>query len=234
VRQIDLQVLTENLLPAAVELDHRCFGGLWSLDGYRREMDSPNSELLVLLQNQSAPLPIGSSSAPTKSTNLQPAKRADRPSPTADSPCPIPHTLIGIGCYWAILEEAHITLLAIDPKVQGQGLGQWLLLQLLQSGHQRGLERATLEVRISNQLARGLYQKFGFKEAGVRKRYYQDTGEDALVLWRGGLQSPDFAKQLDQWRSQSVSRLQVAGWQTKPPDRGSDELARLDFSPFSE
>jgi ribosomal-protein-alanine N-acetyltransferase len=121
--------------------------------------------------------------------------------------------LIGIGCYWAILEEAHITLLGIVPEYQRQGLGQALLYALLRSAHQRGLERATLEVRISNQSALTLYQKFGFREAGRRKRYYQNTGEDALVLWRGGLQSPDFVTLLQVWWKDVCSRLHGFGWQ---------------------
>ncbi len=92
--------------------------------------------------------------------------------------------IIGLGCFWAILEEAHITLLMIHPDFQGQGFGQLLLDALLKEANNRKLERATLEVRDSNTIALHLYQKFGFKTAGIRKGYYQATGEDALILWR--------------------------------------------------
>jgi ribosomal-protein-alanine N-acetyltransferase len=60
-------------------------------------------------------------------------------------------------------------------------------------------------VRASNQIALSLYQKFGFQEAGRRRRYYQDNGEDALILWRGGLQSPEFEQELNQWKQQILS-----------------------------
>jgi ribosomal-protein-alanine N-acetyltransferase len=170
-----LQRLTPNLLPAALDLDRRCFGGLWTEAGYQREIESPNSELLVL--------------QPESSTQL-----------------------LGLGCYWAILEEAHITILAIDPAYQRQGLGQALLYTLLNSARQRRLERATLEVRASNQPAIALYQKFGFAEAGRRKRYYVDTGEDALVLWCGKLQFPQFSTCLQQWHSEIQMRLERSGW----------------------
>ncbi|XGB42418.1 MAG: ribosomal protein S18-alanine N-acetyltransferase [Nodosilinea sp. LVE1205-7] len=94
-----------------------------------------------------------------------------------------PPLLIGLGCYWRILEEAHLTLLAIDPAYQRRGLGQWLLVQLLTHACDQQLQRATLEVRCSNQVAILLYQSFGFQVLGQRRRYYGD-GEDALVLWQ--------------------------------------------------
>jgi ribosomal protein S18 acetylase RimI-like enzyme len=74
-----------------------------------------------------------------------------------------------LACFWAILEEAHITLLAIYPDYQRQGLGKLLLYKLLEKAVQRQLERATLEVRVSNQSAIALYEHFGFRVAGERK-----------------------------------------------------------------
>ncbi|WP_347272437.1 ribosomal protein S18-alanine N-acetyltransferase [Leptolyngbya sp. FACHB-36] len=189
VRRLDLKPLTHDLLPAAVDLDQRCFGGLWTIDGYQREIDSPNSELLALMGEWGA------------EENAK-SKPASLPTPN----------LLGLGCYWAILEEAHITILAIDPNYQRQGLGQVLLVTLLHSAHKRGLERATLEVRISNQSARSLYAKFGFQEVGYRRRYYPDTGEDALVLWRGDLQYPQFQRYLHTWQTAVDQRLATSNW----------------------
>ncbi|HIK36380.1 MAG: ribosomal protein S18-alanine N-acetyltransferase [Geminocystis sp.] len=146
---VEIKPLTEKELSQALELDDICFGGLWSLEGYRREIESPNSCLL------------------TVSLNLGGTKK-----------------VIGLGCFWAVLEEAHITILAIHPDYQGRGLGSLLLKNLLEEAYNRGLERATLEVAQSNKKAINLYKKFGFKEAGRRKKYYQKTGEDALILWK--------------------------------------------------
>ena len=176
---LQLKPLTANLLPDVLELDRRCFGKLWSLDGYQRELDSPNSDLLVFTPS----LP--------------------------HSPTP---PLLGLGCYWAILEEAHITIVAIDPDFQRLGLGQVMLWAMLSSARTRGLERATLEVRASNQAAIALYQKFGFREAGRRRRYYEDTGEDALILWRGDLQYPQFSQTLQEWQQSGCDRLARSGW----------------------
>jgi len=195
---LELKSLTESLLPAALNLDQRCFGGLWTLDGYQRELESPNSELLVLVE------------AKDKGTKGHGDTEILIPHPSSLIP---PTPLLGLGCYWAILEEAHITILAVDPAYQRQGLGQALLYALLESAQLRGLERATLEVRISNQSALSLYEKFGFREAGRRKRYYQDTGEDASVLWLGGLQSPEFCGKLEDLRHQVHDRLYCSDWQ---------------------
>ncbi len=117
-----------------------------------------------------------------------------------------PVTLLGMGCLWAILEEAHITTLAIEPSYQGQKLGLLLLTHLLECSRRRGLTRATLEVRASNQTAQALYHKFGFREAGQRKRYYSN-GENAQILWRSGLQSDDFGAQIAQYRQHAIAHI---------------------------
>ncbi|WP_346016699.1 ribosomal protein S18-alanine N-acetyltransferase [Chroococcidiopsis sp. CCMEE 29] len=179
------------MLGAVLELDHLCFGGLWTLEAYQRELNSPNSVLLGLLASPAPPAP--------------PA-----------SPAP-PSPLLAMGCLWAILDEAHITILAVHPHYQRQGLGQVMLLALLQVAADRGLERATLEVRASNQPALSLYQKFGFKIAGRRRRYYKDTNEDALILWRGNLQHPEFYNTLPTWQKSVSDRLSLAGWKLQLP-----------------
>ncbi|MGA7932065.1 MAG: ribosomal protein S18-alanine N-acetyltransferase [Kovacikia sp.] len=214
---LELQPLTPPLLPATVELDQRCFKGLWTLDGYRRELESPNSELLVLKL-------AGEGGKENREEGKTPKQRRQGTEfPASDPLLPLspppqnlrsspPPPLLALGSYWAILEEAHITILAVDPDYQRQGLGQALLWALLNSAHRRGLERSTLEVRISNQSALSLYEKFGFREAGRRKKYYQDTGEDALILWRSGLQSPAFGELLQSWWQQADDRLRSRGW----------------------
>lgn len=223
---LKLKPLTLEQLNAVVELDQLCFGGLWTRSGYERELESPNSQLLILeaaseqgesgFQTPSSGVGAGSSVSPEieiEGTNTKPAPTQN--SPTADSEAAPnrPNPLIGLGCYWSILEEAHITILAVHPDYQHQGLGQLLLYALLRDAKKRRLEWATLEVKPSNQAALSLYQKFGFIEAGRRRRYYKDTGEDALILWRGGLQKQDFKETLANCYQQAHQRLHDCGWQ---------------------
>ncbi|MEP6518373.1 ribosomal protein S18-alanine N-acetyltransferase [Microcoleus vaginatus] len=195
MRFLQIKHLAAEDLNSAVELDRLCFGGLWTIEGYGRELGSPNSDLLGLWASETGDCESAQNLAGTGAPPLQ-----------------IPPALIGLGCLWAILEEAHITILAIHPRFQGQGLGQALLWDLLKKAHYRQLERATLEVRGSNLAAVSLYQKFGFKEAGRRKRYYEDTGEDALVMWRSGLEKPEFKQYLAVEKVQICDRLHQKNW----------------------
>lgn len=173
---LKLRSLTTNDLSAILELDQACFGGLWTMEGYQRELDSPNSELLGLLS------PLSS------------------------------NKLVAMGCFWAILDEAHITILGVHPQYHRQGFGQALLYALLKTACDRGLERATLEVRASNVAAISLYQKFGFKTAGRRRRYYKDNGEDALILWLSELQYPQFQRTLENWHTIVNQQLSQFSW----------------------
>jgi [ribosomal protein S18]-alanine N-acetyltransferase len=206
VRFLEIKHLAPEHLPSAVELDQLCFGGLWAIEGYRRELESPNSDLLGLWTWETEDYESVQNSVGTGTPPLQ--VRAGTGAP----PLQIPPMLIGIGCLWAILEEAHIIMLAIHPQFQRQGLGQALLWALLKSAHDRQLERSTLEVRDSNLAAVSLYKKFGFKEAGRRKRYYEDTGEDALVMWRSGLEKPEFQQYLTVEKVQMCDRLHQKKW----------------------
>lgn len=121
--------------------------------------------------------------------------------------------LIGISCFWAILEEAHITLLGIHPDHRGQGLGELLLCSLLQAAIAWPLERATLEVRVSNTSAIALYQKLGFAIAGRRKDYYPMPPEDALILWRSHLEHREFKETLQKLQQKRCATLLTNGWE---------------------
>lgn len=88
---------------------------------------------------------------------------------------------------WVILDEAHITNVAVHPDWQGHGFGRDILLGLLARAKARGAARATLEVRKSNYHAQKLYLKHGFNFQGLRRGYYTDTGEDALIMWKNDL-----------------------------------------------
>jgi ribosomal-protein-alanine N-acetyltransferase len=86
-----------------------------------------------------------------------------------------------------VLDELHINNLAVLPEHRRAGIGTDLLLRVLADGVTLGANRATLEVRRSNEAAQKLYEKFGFTVAGVRRLYYSSPPEDALALWREGL-----------------------------------------------
>ena len=91
--------------------------------------------------------------------------------------------IVGYAGMWVIMDEAHITTIGVDPEYRGRKIGEQILVAILEESQRRGARRATLEVRQSNQLAQNLYQKYGFKPAAIRRGYYSDNNEDAIIMW---------------------------------------------------
>ncbi|MEW6172671.1 MAG: ribosomal protein S18-alanine N-acetyltransferase [Bacillota bacterium] len=96
-------------------------------------------------------------------------------------------SLVGYGGMWLVLDEAHVTNIAVHPRYRNKGIGGQILRELIRLAAMRGLKKMTLEVRPSNSPARKLYEGFGFVQKGVRKRYYQDNNEDAIIMWLDNL-----------------------------------------------
>lgn len=92
--------------------------------------------------------------------------------------------VIGFGGMWLIMDEIHITNVAVSPEHRGQGYSKTLINDMIKYAKEKGFQHMTLEVRVSNSVAIALYEKFGFESVGVRPKYYVDTGEDALVMWK--------------------------------------------------
>jgi len=107
------------------------------------------------------------------------------------------HAVVGYGGLMMTLDDGHITTLAVDPAWHRHHVGTRLLLVLAREAIARGATALTLEVRLSNQAAQALYRRFGFEPVGVRRGYYQDTGEDALIMWARGVRELAYAELLD-------------------------------------
>lgn len=95
-----------------------------------------------------------------------------------------PPFVLGYICSWMAVDECHILNLAIHPSFRRMGLASQLIDHLFETCRERGILHCFLEVRMSNESAISLYRKYGFKVCGVRRRYYPDTGEDALIMQR--------------------------------------------------
>ena len=104
--------------------------------------------------------------------------------------------IVGYAGIWLIMDEAHITTIGVAPEFRGKKIGERILASLLDEAIHRGARRATLEVRKHNHVAQNLYQKYGFHVVAVRKGYYTNNNEDALVMWVDNMQSPEFLKAL--------------------------------------
>lgn len=93
-------------------------------------------------------------------------------------------SILGYIGMWVIFDEGHITNLAVRPEYRRHGIGAFLLDNLAALAKERGVSRLTLEVRQSNIGAQLLYTKHGFTSSGIRRRYYRDNNEDALIMWK--------------------------------------------------
>jgi [ribosomal protein S18]-alanine N-acetyltransferase len=91
--------------------------------------------------------------------------------------------IIGYCGAWIVIDEAHVTNVAIMPSHRGKKLGEALLRKMISIAKEMGAKSMTLEVRVTNHVAQSLYRKFGFQNGGIRKNYYSDNQEDALVMW---------------------------------------------------
>jgi ribosomal-protein-alanine N-acetyltransferase len=93
--------------------------------------------------------------------------------------------IIGYAGLWAIIDEGHITNIVTAPEYRRKGVAKAIVKVLINVSEKAGLNSFTLEVRTSNSKAQNLYKQFGFEASGLRKGYYEDNGEDAIIMWRG-------------------------------------------------
>lgn len=172
-------------LPAVMAIEDRVFiGDAWPESVYRRDLYNPDALYCVLEL-------AAEDSVPSAAT---PAFRV------LHSSFRIPHSsfllppstflLLGYAGCWFFDAEAHLMTIAIAPEWQGRGLGEWLLLSVLELIEARGATLCTLEVRVSNLRAQALYRTLGFEVEGRRRRYYSDNKEDALIMTTPPLDSP--------------------------------------------
>ena len=128
--------------------------------------------------------------------------------------------IVGFAGLWIMVDEAHVTTFAVDPRWRRRGVGERMLLALLDLAVARRAREATLEVRLSNLPARKLYEKHGFRPVGIRVRYYSDNGEDALIMTTEPLSSPAMRERMDRLRAALDERPVDAD---APPEPSTDE-----------
>lgn len=104
--------------------------------------------------------------------------------------------IVGFAGQMFVDDESHVNNIAVDPAWQGRRIGVALLVDLVRTGLARGSRHLTLEVRVGNDVALALYRRFGLAPVGVRRNYYPETGEDALVMWARDIDDPDYEARL--------------------------------------
>jgi ribosomal-protein-alanine N-acetyltransferase len=164
------------------------FSAPWSARAYRYEIvENDYSTMLVV---RPATGPVGAFARLARQVGLI------KPGP-----------VLGYGGFWLLVDDAHVATIAVHPDWHRRGLGELLLLSLLERAIAQDASRATLEVRVSNQPAQGLYHKYGFEVVSLRKRYYADNDEDALIMATPHLVATGFQENLGRCRAELYARL---------------------------
>jgi ribosomal-protein-alanine N-acetyltransferase len=197
----------------------------WPQNAYRREILENRMAHYIVARLMAEPVsaqPSPQASASGRGGHAQPSasgrggddligriSRFLRPAPEPPSPELEEElrSIVGYAGIWVMTDEAHVTTIATHPEVRGRGVGELLLVALVHRAIEVGARWMTLEVRESNAVAQALYRKYTFKEMGVRRRYYSDNGEDALVMWTDALDSDTFRAALEQNERKLAQRL---------------------------
>jgi len=202
-------------IPAVSAIEKLSFPQPWPQNAYRREISENRMAHYIVARRiggyeANAPPQLEPASQLSQSSDLiGRLSRFLRPpepprSPQLDEEL---RSIVGYAGIWVMTDEAHVTTIASHPEVRGQGIGEFLLVALIHRSIEVGARWMTLEVRASNDIAQRLYRKYTFKEMGVRRRYYSDNGEDALVMWTDALDSDSFQSAMEQNEEKLAERL---------------------------
>ncbi len=194
-------------LDQVVEIDKEAFPTQWPPTNYRNELQNRLAHYAVVyLDNQ----PVKTTIFPQShgllfglrkflgfERKLEPVTRA------------VDHIVGFAGC-WIMADETHITEIAVRQPYRRQGIGQLLIITLVEIGIEKRATLATLEVRVSNLAAQKLYEKLGFANVGQRKGYYNDNREDAIIMTAGDIKSLAFQATLEQHKQALMRRWKLS------------------------
>ena len=164
------------------------FPSMWPQTAYRRELSNNIARYLVVIDDSHPPLAAEDQPQPR---SFFARFRRSRNSAVATS-----EYLVGYIGIWLMVDEAHIVAVAVRESYRGRGLVELLLAEAIDLALQNQMESMTLEVRKSNLLAQALYEKYRFLKVGVRKRYYSDNHEDALIMTTPPIQHESYREHM--------------------------------------
>lgn len=195
-------------IPRVTEIEKLAYSSPWPTSAYRRELQENRwAHYIVardtLVHAEGEPVTVPSES-PRRifPLSLLPSRPASAPQRHDLA------SIIGFAGLWLMVDEAHVTTIAVHPDYRGRGVGELMLSSLIDIAYDIGAHVVTLEVRVSNHVAQNLYRKYGFYEAGVRRRYYSDNHEDALIMWTPEIRGQTYRDQFQRLKAALAARQQ--------------------------
>jgi [ribosomal protein S18]-alanine N-acetyltransferase len=211
------QVFPERKLPYTVrplikedldqinEIDKEAFPTQWPPANYRQELQNKIAHYIVICDSsRTIAVQAEKSSGNFISRLLHLKKENAAVLPTVPDPR---YYIAGFSGIWMMAGEAHVTNIAVRQEYRGRGLGEYLLLATYDLAQSQNASFMTLEVRASNIVAQGLYNKYGFVEMGVRKGYYLDNHEDAVIMSTEAISSPSYQERINRLRDALAKKL---------------------------
>ncbi len=203
-------------LPRVVEIERLAYSTPWPPSAYRRELlENRMAHYIVVRDTWLSP--------PEPSALSREEQR--KPFPLSLLPVRVPPVIspeianiVAFSGLWHMVNEAHITTIATHPDYRGRGVGELMLSSLIGIAYTVHARYVTLEVRVSNAIAQNLYRKYGFSQAGVRRRYYSDDHEDAYVMSTDNITSEEYRERFAELRSRLLARLEAEENPTLPAD----------------
>jgi [ribosomal protein S18]-alanine N-acetyltransferase len=204
-------------IPSVQTVETQSFSAPWSAQAYEQDLRNNRLAHYIVLREiaddnaaiTAAP-PSPHAQAEQRTTRQTLARlwqrlRGNAPPPPLVARAPI----VGFAGIWLMVDEAHLVTIAVAPGQRGKGLGELLLVSMIDMSCILGAQTMTLEVRVSNHVAQALYRKYAFKNEGVRRRYYSDNGEDALIMTTETLTSASYQSNYQMLKRALLSRLKV-------------------------
>jgi [ribosomal protein S18]-alanine N-acetyltransferase len=202
--------MTMSDLMRVAEIERLAYPSPWPPSAYRKELQENRRAHYIVVRDSDIALPP-TVVVPDK---VEPQLHQRRPFPLsllpmrqATPPSRESAAIIGFAGLWLMVDEAHITTIAVHPAHRGLGVGELLLNSLVGIGYEIGARHMTLEVRVSNTIAQNLYRKYGFEVAGLRRRYYSDNDEDAYIMTTPEIHSAAYERQFARLRADLLARL---------------------------
>ena len=186
-----------------MEIERLSFPSPWSARAYRYELQENNlSHYLVARPRRSL-----AKKEPGFGAGLRRERLVERLRRSLGVATPPEVNILGYGGFWLMAGEAHISTIAVRPEWRRRGIGELLLVAMLELAVELGGDLATLEVRVSNVAAQSLYRKYGFAKVGLRPHYYSDRGEDALIMTTKHLTSAAFQSGFQRLKAELRQKL---------------------------
>ena len=207
--EVALRRMRADDIPQVIEIEKEAFSPGWVGTPFRRELNSRYCRFLVAYHTdrddgpahgiaQTRPQVADSSLWAKMLTGVKSMLRSDRDNETDG--------LAGYVGIWLQGDQAHITEIAVREELRGQGIGELLLIGTLRIAYEQGMEEVTLEARVSNFVAQRLYDKYSFNEAGIRRNYYADNREDAVIMTTDPIHTSAYRDKFDALQERFLAR----------------------------